>query len=294
MAYTSNPYLGKVRRLAVNDVKYRRMSYQQVALKYGVTKSAVCKWVQRAPSDHRIFIETKPSRPHHHPDELDPKIVQRILELRERYKRCAPVIHAYAAQEGIQISVSSVGRILQRYGVTHSKRKPHWGTNPHRPISDALGALVQMDTMHVVKADYSRFYIYAVIDTFSRLGYAEYQPRIPQKTSTQVLFKAKEYFGFPFSTVQTDNGPEFKHGFGFSLALANIQVRHSRVRTPNDNAHVERFIRTIQDECFNGKMPKEHTVSDQLKEYIEFYNTKRLHLSLDFMTPTQIVSKVLS
>lgn len=294
MAYTSNPYMGKVRRLAVNDVKVRKLSYAEVGRKYGVTKSAVWKWVQRAPKDHRIFIDTLPSRPHHYPDELDPKIVHRILELREQYKRCAPVIHAYAVQEGISVSISSVGRILQRYGVTQSKRKAHWGTNPHRPVSDSLGALVEMDTMHVVKADYSRFYIYAVIDTFSRLGFAVYQPRCLQSISTSVLLQARTQFGFAFSTVQTDNGPEFKHGFEFSLALAKIQVRHSRVRKPNDNAHVERFIRTIQDECFQGKMPKENTASDQLKEYIEFYNTKRLHLSLNFKTPSQIVSKVLS
>src|ERR1700690_2012993 len=96
MPYTSNPYISRVRRLAVHDVKIRGLSYTQAGLKYGVTKSAVWKWVQRAPVDLRAFIETKPSRPFHHPDELNPEIVKRILELREQYHRCAPVIHAYA------------------------------------------------------------------------------------------------------------------------------------------------------------------------------------------------------
>jgi transposase InsO family protein len=294
MAYTSKSNMSRVRRLAVNDVKYRGFSYQKAAFKYGVTKSAVWKWMQRADLDHRVFIETKSSRPHHQSHELSPDVVKRILELREEYQRCAPVIHAYLVQEGVIVSLASVGRVLQRYGATKNKRKVRWGTNPHRPVSDAPGVLVQMDTMHVVRADYSRFYVYAVIDTFSRIGYAEYQPRIPQIVSTEVLFKARKYFNFPFHTVQTGNGPEFKHGFEFSLALADIQVRHSRIRRPNDNAHVERFIRTIQDECFRGKMPKETTAADQLKEYIEFYNNQRLHLCLNLQTPRSIVSKLLS
>jgi transposase InsO family protein len=294
MAYTSNPHIARVRRLAVNDVIYRGFSYQQAALKYGVTKSAVWKWMQKADSDHRVFIETKPSRPHHQPSELPPELIAKILGLREKYQRCAPVIHAYLLREGVSVSLASVGRVLQRYGLTRSKRKVHWGTNPKRPASDAPGILVQMDTMHVIRADYSRFYIYAVIDTFSRVGYAEYQPRMLQKISTDVLLKAQEYCAFSFKTVQTDNGPEFRQGFEFSLGLAQIQVRHSRIRRPNDNAHVERFIRTLQDECFKGKMPREKTAADQLKEYIDFYNNERIHMSLNFLTPKQIVSKVLS
>lgn len=294
MSYTSNPFIARVRRQAVNDVLSGRMSQAGAARKYGVTRSAICKWVRRAPDHNLELMYTKPSRPRHHPRELSPEIVQRIIELRERYDRCAPVIHAYLLQEGAMVSLASVGRVLQRYGVTKDKRKVRWGTNPKRPVSDAPGVLVQMDTMHVVRADYSRFYVYAVIDTFSRIGYAEYQPRIPQKVSTEVLFKARDYFRFPFHTVQTDNGPEFKHGFEFSLALADIQVRHSRIRRPNDNAHVERFIRTIQDECFKGKMPKETTAADQLKEYIEFYNNERLHLALGLISPRHFVSKLLS
>lgn len=286
--------MAKVRRLSVNDVKYRGLSYQQAALKYGVTKSAVWKWMQKADPDHRVFIETQSSRPHHQSHELPPDVVKRILELREQHRRCAPVLHAYLKQEGIMVSESSVARVLRRYGLINTKRRAKWGTNPDRPASGAPGALVQMDTMHVVRANYSRFYVYAVIDTFSRIGYAEYQPRIPQKVSVEVLFKAQEYFNFPFHTVQTDNGPEFRHGFEFSLALANIQVRHSRIRRPNDNAHVERFIRTIQDECFRGKVPNETTAADQLKEYIEYYNHDRLHLALNLQTPHAIVSKLLN
>ena len=133
-----------------------------------------------------------------------------------------------------------------------------------------------------------------MLDTFTRLGYAEYQKRPTQKNSISVVKKANNYFGFPFKVLQTDNGIEFGQRFAMRLKEKEILVRHSRVRKPNDNAHVERFNRTLQEECFCGRMPNEKTISRQLKKYINYYNQKRLHLSLNCMTPRQFVSKVLN
>jgi len=60
-------------------------------------------------------------------------------------------------------------------------------------------------------------------------------------------------------------------------------------KSKNDNAHIERFNRTIQEECFRRRPPNELTVRHELKKYIAFYNNDRLHLSLDLLTPTQFV-----
>ena len=294
MPYTSNPYMGKVRRLAVNDVKYGRLNQAQAARKYGVTRSAVCKWIKRASPDHREFIETLPSRPKSHPYQLDPEVVKRIIELRIRLNRCAPIIHACLQQEKIEVSPSSVARVLKRHGLTRKKKPARWNSKVPRPVSNEPGILVQADTIHVVKADYSRFFIYTVLDTFTRLGYAEYKRKITQDNSIAVVRNAHNYFGFPFQVIQTDNGPEFRQHFAFRLGREQIKVRHSRVRKPNDNAHVERFNRTLQEECFRGKQPNEKTISRQLKEYLAYYNQERLHLSLNCMTPRQFVSKVMS
>lgn len=292
--YTSNPFIGKVRRLAVNDVIYRGLSYSQVGLRYGVTKSAVCKWMKKRTPDHREFIKTMSSRPHHHPNELSYEVIQEIIYLRMKFGRCAPVIQAHLERKGIKTSISSVARTLKRLDLVRRPKQARWGENPKRPVSDSPGALVETDTMHVIKSDYSRFYVYAVIDTFSRLGYAEYQKKINQETSIYVVERAKNYFGFDFRLVQADNGPEFKNNFGFYLKRDDgIEVRHSRVRKPNDNAHIERFIRTIQDECL-GAYPKEATTQAKLMEYIKYYNEERLHLSLNLQTPREFVSKVLN
>ena len=294
--YTNNPFLPKVRRLAVNDVLYRHLSYSEVALKYGTGKSTICKWMKKADPDHRVFIDTMPSRPHHHPQEIKPEVISKVIELRQKYHRCAPVLHEYLKREGIDISLASVGRILKRNQLIRKPKQLFYGkgNNPHRPLSNFPGELVEIDTMHVVKYDYSRFYIYAVIDTFSRFAYAEYRPKIGQDNSFIVIQKAQDYCHFPFKMVQADNGPEFRNNFGFSLQKQHIQIRHSRVRRPNDNAHIERFIRTLQEECFRGYEPKENTANKIIKDYLKYYNFERLHLGLNLQTPAQIVSKVVS
>lgn len=289
MSYTSNPYAGKARRLAVNDVRFGRLTVIEAAAKYGVARSTIWRWRKRADPDHRVFLHTLPSRPKHHPNELKPEVVARIVQLRHELKRCAVVIHAQLMREGVQVSLSSVKRTLKRQGLTRRKKQASWYTPLPRPAADGPGALVQVDTIHFVRAEKTRFYIYAVIDTYSRLAYAEYHKTLSQHASLQVVLTAQQFLGFPFHMVQTDNGPEFRDGLVSGLARQRIALRHTRIRKPNDNAHVERFIRTIQEECFGGFLPNEKTIKHRLQDYIAFYNQNRLHLALNCLTPTEFM-----
>lgn len=283
--------------MARNDVVSGRLSIAQAACKYGVNRSTIWRWVKKVKRWHlngHAYIWTESSAPHRHPNMLKPKAVNRIIELRQTLKRCAPVIHKHLQLEGFTVSLSSVERTLRRLDLVKKRKQ----AVPYMPIPrpDPLypGALVEIDTIHFVRSDYSRCYIYAVIDVYSRLGYAEYHRSFSHKASFEVILNAEKYFGFKFKTVQTDNGPEFSESLWHLLRRRKIVLRHSRVRKPNDNAHIERFNRTIQEECFGRANPDERIVKEQLKNYILYYNERRLHLSLNLETPTQFVAKVLT
>lgn len=297
MPYTSNPHASRARMHARNDVVYRGLSCEEAARKYGVTRSTVWRWVKRAKElniNGNSLIDTISSAPKHHPNELSAEVVNRILDLRQELKRCAPIIHAHLRLEDIKVSLSSVERTLRRHRLTRRKKQAKDYIPIPRPVADYPGSLIEMDTIHFVHTNFSRSYIYALIDLYSRLGYAEYHPRISHQTSLKVILNAQRYFGFDFMTIQTDHGSEFSSSLSYLLRRRRIVLRHSRIRTPNDNAHVERFNRTIQEECFGGRLPEEPAVYRQLKRYIEYYNYGRLHLSLDCQTPTQFVAKVLT
>lgn len=297
MPYTSNPYAPKARMLARNDVVSGRLTVQQAAYKYGVNRSTIWRWVKKAKRMHldgHAYMWTDSSAPHRHPNMLKPKVVNRIIELRQTLHRCAPVIHRHLLLEGYTVSLSSVERALRRLGMVRKKKYASWYTPLPRPIPDAPGSLIQMDTIHYVKADTSRFYVYTLIDVYSRLAFAMYYPKLSQQVSYEVILTAQKLFGFSFSMIQTDNGPEFKDWLLGALGRSNMKLRHSRIRKPNDNAHIERFNRTIQEECFNKRLPNEATIADELRIYLDYYNHDRLHLGLGLLTPTQFVAKVLT
>lgn len=299
MSYTSSPYAPKARFEAARLVVKGGMRASKVARMVGVHRSTVGEWVKRFPkklNQYGHYIDTLSSAPNHHPKQTPDEVVSRIIELREKLKgRCAPVIHAHLTSEGYRISVRTVGRVLKREGLIRRKKLSRFLKSVYpRPEAKLPGDLVQMDTIHVIRADGSRYYIYCLIDVYSRLAYAQYHTNLKQSTSYKVVKNAQKYLKFNFKMIQTDHGPEFKSGFTYQLSRSKIKLRHSRIRKPNDNAHIERFNRTLQEECFDCLPPKEKTIQKDLKEYLEYYNKERLHLSLELKTPTAFVAKVLS
>lgn len=289
MSYTTNPYAPKARKLATNLVK-TGMKKAEVARMYGVHRSTIGKWLKRATKHSGESIPTRSSRPHRHPNQLSEEKEARIVALRLQTGRCAQIIQAQMARDGCRVSLSSVKRTLKRCNLTHKKRRQITGsTKFKRPVSDTPGALVEVDTIHFVTTNYERFYVYAVIDTYSRVGYAEYQPRLSTRTTTEVLERALRALPLPVEVIQTDNGHEFGQQLSIYLKQKNIRLRHTRVHKPNDNAHVERFIRTIQEECFDSVFPKLQTIEHDLKKYIDFYNKHRLHLGIQCKTPIEML-----
>ena len=111
MAYSQNPNLPRVRMEAVELVKYHGWSIRQAARRFGFSHCAVRLWLLRRPEYGRygrLVIPTRSSRPLHHPDELSPEIIKRILDLRSERQQCAEILHHRLKQEGILVSMSSI------------------------------------------------------------------------------------------------------------------------------------------------------------------------------------------
>lgn len=96
---------------------------------------------------------------------------------------------------------------------------------------------------------------------------------------------------FLIEVIQTDHGQEFSFSLEVSLRKKAVRLRHSRVRKLSDNAHVERFNRTLQEECFDGTFPNKKTIRQLLEKYIHYYNCERLHLGIDCKTPQEMLQR---
>jgi transposase InsO family protein len=288
--YTTNPHMPKVRKDAVNLVKYRHWSMRRVAIRFGVQPSTISRWCAHAYATGWHEIPTKSSRPHTSPNALKKEIVEAIMKKRIGRRRCGQHIYHELKREGIEVSLPSVQRTLDRLGFLKKRslwKRSHDATP--RPVVLNAGALIQLDTVHILAPDGARIYIYTLIDLFSRWAYAEAVEKIGANESVLFVKRAIKKSSFKFEMIQTDHGSEFSTWFTHSIWQFKIKHRHSRVRQSNDNAHIERFNRTIQEECLDRAT---HTISDfrkSLAEYLPYYNTERIHMGINYQTPLEVL-----
>jgi len=321
MAYSINPNLPNARAVAMRLLIADGLPSAVVANKCGVHRSTIWRWKQKwnelnknvqfdnpnRPS--RIYslknkllackwrIATISSKPYSCSHAISDEIVHRVMEVRHTLQRCAEVVwHYLTTEDNVQISLSSVRRILKRNHAFDGARKNRVRPdNPRRPHTTYPGELVQTDTIHYVcPITYRRLYVYTVIDLYSRITYAEIHDKILPGLAASTIERAQEAMGFRFFMVQADNGPEYSSYFEDKLRRKGIQVRHSRLGRPNDNAHIERFNRTIQEECLGNRISSRvatATLQTKMNEYIEFYNTKRVHLGLQLKIPAEMLQR---
>ena len=288
MTYTTNFKLPQVRMQAVNLLR-QGWSTRQVARHLGYNQSTIVRWWARGHKLNTRVVPTRSSRPLSHPRALTPEVVRKILEIRDARGRCAEVVHKTLLNQGIEVSLSSVKRTLGRHG--RIKKRSPWKRrylSAPRPYVTKPGDLVEIDTIHIGPHRPKRLFIYTLIDVYSRWAHAHVGYRVNTHHSLGFVRQAQEVAPFSFSMLQSDNGQEFSTYFSEQI---KIDHRHSRVRTPNDNGHLERFNRTIQEECLNRVPETLYSYQKAISEYLPYYNTERLHLGIGLRTPLQVMPR---
>jgi putative transposase len=90
--------------------------------------------------------------------------------------------------------------------------------------------------------------------------------------------------------VHTDQGSQYTGG-NFRAVLSRYGVQHSNSRkgNPYDNAVMESFYRTMKRELIQGAhYATPEQAQKEIFKYIElYYNTKRIHSSLGYLSPSQ-------
>lgn len=317
MSYSSNPLLPKARADAVRLLVEQKLPVAVAARKSGIHRSTLWRWHKQWQelNQHVEFanlyrpnravgtkfrltackwlIPTRSSRPRSCKHATKPQTIERIRYYRNRYGRCAVIVHAHCKREGTTVSLSTVRRVLDRLGLLAKRKwKRGWRPPVPRPPADKPGDLVQTDTVHLYDhKTKGRTYLYTMVDVYSRWAYVEHHTVLSQRVAANVIRRGQAYAGFHFQMVQADNGPEFGRHFEELLQIRNTTVRHSRVRRPNDNAYVERFNRTIQEECTGSTSSITQDLNGKVLAYLAYYNDERLHLGIQCKTPIEMLQR---
>ena len=167
---------------------------------------------------------------------------------------------------------------------------------PPKAIKDlAPGALVEKDMKYVEKQtritgkkDADNFYSqHTEIDSFTRIRSLELARDSTANGSALAHERSKEKFDFVIACENTDNGYENQKEFRDVLKKDKVFHFNSNKGTPTDNPRVERSHLTDEIEFYQkGGLRK--TFEDQaeaIKEWEYFYNWKRPHQALGYLTP---------
>lgn len=253
----------------------------------GYHHTAVMDWVRKAKilGDHPI--PTQSSRPRSHPKQLKEEVVNKIVKKRREHNRYAEAVHKELLNDGVKVSLSSVKRTLERKYLI-KKRSPWKRYHPpvDRPYPLKAGDLVEIDTIHRMIDRKRRLYVFVLIDVFSRWVYARAYERMNAVTAVKFATLAQKSAPFQFNMLQSDHGPEFGKRF---VSLARKSHRYTRIGKPNDNAHIERVNRTIQEECLDKLPNNVFKINCELRKYLQYYNYKRVHGGINYLIPMQVV-----
>ena len=321
MSYCTGKNIEIARGKAIKMLVLEKKPVGAVADRFGVHRSTIWRWYKKwkkinnhiefinpvrrqylgiSPYKYEICkwrIESESSSPKH-PHMLGEDLVQLVLDVRDQIKRCAEVVwHHINKVLCISISLSSVRRILKchhRMVKLKYHRNRQYKSIPRPKILNP-GDLVEIDTIHLFNPiSKQKRYMYTVIDLYTRMAYARVYEDLKPGHSIDAITEAEQYFGFKFKIVQSDNGLEFARYFETKLEAKGIQIRHTRLGRPNDNAHIERFNRTRQEECTGPYYLESEPLKkldNKILNYIDFYNYKRIHLGLEYRTPAEMLHR---
>lgn len=151
------------------------------------------------------------------------------------------------------------------------------------------GELVQIDTKFLPNKKYQ----YTAIDVVSKWRFLFVYNKLTMENTIdfidKLLVKTKEK-GINIKLIQMDNGHEFQSLVESYITKLGIKCQHTWIHTPDQNGVVERSHRTDEEEFYqetdiNYKNLDE--INKKLSIWLEYYNSKRLHFSLNFLTPEE-------
>lgn len=173
-----------------------------------------------------------------------------------------------------------IGRWKQPGGTPHKKGF----TQPERPHEQWHSDIAYLNILG------TQYFLISVLDGFSRaILYHDVRTNMETRDVEIVIQHALDQLpaGVPPPRIISDNGSQYI-SYQFKAFLRDTGCAHSRarVRHPQSNGKIERFHKTIKGECTRRTSFTDLDDARQvIRNYVEHYNTKRLHSAINLLTP---------
>lgn len=287
-------------------VKDQRIEFVVRASRPGVNMSALCeeydisrptgyRWLSRYREvGSLVALEERSRRPRRSPRRTSAEIEASVAGLRLAYDWGGKKIQHLLAQEGIEIGVATVNRILKRSGLVRPYRSHRRAVKRFEHPSP--NQLWQMDFKGPYRLNQGKCYPLSILDDHSRFVVGLY-PLTNQlgETVHRCLLTTFERYGIPEAMLMDHGIPWWStsngHGLtriSVALLRQGIQLRFSGIRHPQTQGKVERFHRTLHHALwYRGDIPELTDFAAALREIRDVYNKVRPHESLEMDVPQQ-------
>lgn len=269
---------------------------------FGITRKTLHKWLKRW-KDYQLKGLEEVSRA---PERTRKRAISftqrmRVRKLRSKYPRYGKMklVLLYAEQFNEHISSWKIQKIIEEEGLYYdrvtvqTKRIRDKRSIKRKKITKLVNEhkvnfLWHVDTVIITLKGGGYRYLLTAIDDVSKLAYARLYSTHTSRNAKDFLTRLHYVTDQQIINIHHDNGSEFLKEFAQACEELGIPQWFSRPHTPKDNAILERFNRTIQEEFVAMTETDPLFVEDfneALTEWLIEYNFHRPHQALDYQTP---------
>lgn len=273
------------------------MSISRLSGAFGEPRSSVGRWVgpdrAGAPLKRRCPVSG------------DPAMIDKVRELclMDRHRTYGHRrIHALIKLSGVRLNRKTVYRIMSEQGLCQPKiwRRPMRPKRVEkmRPVGPNQGWQIDMTSFQL--SGMTTLFLVVVIDCYSRkiMGWT-LSRRCRSSEWTAAVRMALEAAGIDNKekarglTLRSDNGAQpCSKKFVEFLGKHGVKGQYTGYDAPDDNAYVERVIRTIkEEEVWPNSWDNFWEAHEAIEKYIRFYNEQRLHSALGYSTPAKVAAR---
>lgn len=277
-------------RIAMMKLHAQGRSWSTLSREADVSRDVLRRWWQRYEAGGEAALRPRSRRPRSSPTQVPAATEAAILQWRNQGLGPARIALQVAP------SVSTVYRTLVRHG--RNQLHPPIPRAVQRYEKTRPGELVHVDLKYLPSLENRAEFEFAAVDDFTREAVVWIAGARTTHNATTFLERLVALLPYPIEAVMTDNDLVFTMRFAyyrqrrtrFEEACRSLGIRHRRLRphAPESNGKVERFIKTIDDECLAVYQPQTCAArTGVVDRFVWYYNHQRPHLSLAGQTPVQ-------
>jgi transposase InsO family protein len=292
------------KRTLIQRVVQEGLSVAEAARMANISRQTAYRWVRRFRQEGLTGLAPRSRRPLRSPSALSEAIVRAVLKVRVKSGR-GPQWIAWR----LKLAVSTVHRILTRWGLNRLKALDRVTRAPVRYEKNAPGELLHLDVKKLQRIPpgggrhfdpdwrhdrrhrgHGYDILHVAIDDYSRYLYVEALRDEKASTTTAFLARALSHFaelGVSVQRILTDNAMTYRsRSFRGLAAERAISLRRTRPYRPQTNGKAERVIQTLLREWAYQR----HYNSNEerllaLEVFTREYNTLRPHMALGRRPP---------